>query len=119
MNFEAGNSSYVTPQLTEAEKYASLFQPDTLLAVEYFDDRRGQTFLEPEKKLMLAVMEDAINCFQDNHSARFGKRKQLFDDAQQWIFAVSDEIFSFENICHALGFDPEYVRKGLLRWCDK
>jgi hypothetical protein len=25
-------------------------------------------------------------------------------------------VFSFENICEALGFNPAYVRQGLLRW---
>ena len=30
--------------------------------------------------------------------------------------ADGDWVFSFENICEALGFNPAYVRKGLLRW---
>jgi len=48
------------------EKIASLFQPDTLLSAQYFDTLRRKTLLEPEKRLMLAILEDAINCFQDN-----------------------------------------------------
>ena len=121
MNSETASSPYITQQtgLTAAEKFTALFQPDTLLPEQYFDDRRRQTLLEPEKKLMLAILEDAIDCFQDNHAARCGKRKQLFDEAQEWIFAVGDWVFGFENICSALGFDPQYIRKGLLRWREK
>ena len=50
-----------------------LFQPDTLLAEQYFEDRRGQS-LGPEKRLVLAILEDAILTFQDNHAARDGKK---------------------------------------------
>ena len=31
----------------------------------------------------------------------------------------SDWPFSFENICEVLGFDPAYLRQGLLRWKRK
>ena len=31
----------------------------------------------------------------------------------------SDWLFSFENICEVLGFDPQYVRQGLVRWKRK
>jgi len=69
---------------------------------------------------MLAVLEDAIQCFQDNASARSGRRKRLFEEAEEWILeANSDWVFSFESICEVLGFNPQYVRQGLLRWKEK
>jgi hypothetical protein len=122
MESETASSPYTREQagLTAGEKITSLFRPDILLSAQYFDDRRGKTLLEPEKKLMLAILEDAINCFQENHLARCGKSKQLFDEAQGWIFEVnSDWVFGFENICSALGFNPEYIREGLVRWREK
>jgi hypothetical protein len=101
------------------EKLASLFQPDTLLAAQYFDNLRRRT-LEPEKRLMLAVLEDAVRCFEDNLSAQAGGKKKLFDEAEQWITERDgDWIFSFDRVCEALGFTPEYVRQGLLRWKEK
>ena len=30
--------------------------------------------------------------------------------------AEGDWVFSFENICETLGFNPAYLRQGLLRW---
>jgi hypothetical protein len=89
------------------------------LSEQYFANRRRKTLLQPEKKLMLAILEDAVNCFQDHHWARCGKSKQLFDETQEWIFGANDWVFGFENVCSALGFDPEYIRVGLARWREK
>jgi hypothetical protein len=108
------------PGLTAGETIAYLFQPDTFLMEKFFNDRRGTTRLEPEKRLMLAILEDAFYCFEDNYSAQHGKRKQLFDNVQRWFFSVSNDwVFSFENICSVLDFNPEYLRKGLARWKEK
>ena len=102
------------------EKIASLFQPDTLLSAQYFDTLRRKTLLEPEKRLMLAVLDDAINCYRDNMFSRQGTNKRLFDEAEEWIATPGgDWIFSFDNVCESLGFNPEYVRRGLLRWKEK
>ena len=102
------------------EKIASLFQPDTLLSAQYFDTLRRQTSLEPEKRLMLAILDDAINCYQDNLFSQRVKNKRLFDEAEEWIVTAGGEwIFSFDHVCESLGFNPEYVRRGLLQWKDK
>jgi len=102
------------------EKIASLFEPDTLLSAQYFDNLRRKTILEPEKALLLAVLEDAINCFQDNVLAESGKAKKRFDEAEEWVLDEGgDWIFSFRNVCEHLGFSPDYVRRGLLRWKEK
>ena len=99
------------------EKIASLFQPDTLLSAQYFDTLRRKTLLEPEKRLMLAVLDDAINCFQDNLFSQRGKNKRLFDEAEEWIATPGgDWIFCFDNVCESLGFNHEYLRRGLQRW---
>ncbi len=93
------------------EKVASLFQPDILLPAQY------KANLEPEKELMLAVLEDAVRCFQKYLFAQHSKGKTMFQEAEQWIFEEnSDWLFSFENTCELLGMDPCYVRQGLLRW---
>jgi hypothetical protein len=106
--------------LTTDEKLTSLFQPDTLLSAQYFDNLRRKTLLEPEKRLMLALLEDAIRCFQDNLSAQTVRKKKLFDEAEEWIVERGgDWVFSFDHVCEALGFTPEYVRQGLLRWKEK
>jgi hypothetical protein len=102
------------------ERLSSLFQPDTLLSAQYFENFRGKNHLEPEKKLMLAVLEDAVLCFQNYLFARDSKGKRIFHEAEEWILETdSDWIFSFESICEVLGFNPQYIRKGLLRGKEK
>jgi hypothetical protein len=103
--------------LTMDEKITSLFQPDTLLSAHYCGNLRRTTLIQPEMRLTLAILEDAINCFQDNLTAESGKGKMLFNEAEEWILEEDgDWIFSFRNVCELLGFNPAYVRQGLLRW---
>ena len=65
---------------------------------------------------MLAVLQDAIECFQQYAGARDGKHERLFLQAQEWILERdSDWPFSFENICETLHLDPNYIRCGLLK----
>lgn len=99
------------------EKMGSLFQLDSLLPAQYFDTVRRKANSEPEKKLMLAILEDAIDCFQKYIFARDGRGKGIFREAEDWILEEnSDRLFSFETVCDALGFNPSYVRQGLLLW---
>ena len=102
------------------EKVVSLFEPDMLLSAQYMENLRRKTSIEPEKKLMLAVLEDAINCFQANVMAERGRRKRLFDETLDWFLDRGDDwLFSFESVCEILRLNPDYVRRGLLRWKDK
>jgi hypothetical protein len=119
MDSETASSAYRRDQtgLTPYERIGALFQPDSLLSAHYFGTRRRKTLLEPEKRLMLAILEDAIHCFQDNLLTQNVRSRRLFEEAEEWIVeADGDWIFSFENICEALGFNPAYLREGLLRW---
>ena len=99
---------------------ASLFEPDTLLSAHYYENLRRRIPIQPEKRLMLAILQDAINCYQDNFLARGSQARRLFIEAEEWVLKKGgDWIFSFENICETLGFNPIYVRHGLLRWKEK
>ena len=119
---EAQSSNYTVDhnRSNVEEKIISLFEPDTLLSAEYLENLRRKTLLEPEKRLMLAVLEDAINCFQVNVMAQSGRGKRLFNESEDWIMGRDDDwIFSFASVCEVLRFNPEYVRQGLLRWKEK
>lgn len=106
--------------LSMEERVTSLFQPDTLLPDQYFETFRRKFHLEPEKKLMLAILEDAVACFQKYIFARDGKGKTLFREAEEWVEGRNaDGIFSFDSVCEILGFDPAYLRQGLVSWKEK
>ena len=101
-------------------RIVSFLEQDTLLSTQYFGNQRSKIPSEPENRLMLAILEDAINCYQDNLLAKRGSAGRLFTEAEEWILEKnSDWLFSFKNICETLGFNPEYVRQGLLRWKEK
>ena len=73
-----------------------------------------------EHKLMLAVLEDAVECFQKYAQAQYLWEKKLFQEAEDWILEKnSGWPFSFENICANLELDPGYIRRGLLVWKAK
>ena len=79
------------------EALAPLFQPDTVASAEYFEIYQRKAGLEPEKKLMLAVLRDAIGCFQNYLLDK--RRKKWFQEAQEWFNEKESKwIFSFENI---------------------
>ena len=99
------------------ERAATLFQPDTLIAAQYSGTFRRKLYLQPEKRLMLAILEDAIFCFKKYVMSRDRKGKTLFRDAEDWILDTdTDYIFSFGNICDTLSLDSSYLCGGLLRW---
>jgi hypothetical protein len=66
---------------------------------------------------MLAVLQDAVECFQDYALAEYLSEKKLFQEAEDWILEKNtDWPFSFENICETLQLNPDYIRQGLLVW---
>jgi hypothetical protein len=94
-----------------------LFEPDALLPAQFYAAFRGGSAVRGEKRLMLAVLQDALDCYQKYAFARDGHGRQLFGDADAWI-ACDDRAwyFSFENICETLEINPEYLRRGVQRW---
>ena len=52
------------------ERVASLFQSDTVSPAQYLETICRKTHLEAEQELMLAVLEDAVTCFQGYFAAR-------------------------------------------------
>jgi hypothetical protein len=76
-----------------------------------------KTLREGEERLMLAVLENAVECFQKHVLARKPSRKQLFQEAEEWFLDKDGEaLYSFESICDTLGFHPDHIRKGLMAW---
>jgi len=90
-----------------------------VLPSQYFSLPAVDASLQAEKRLMLAVLEDAVGTFQKYVNARERTGQRLFAEVEDWFAA--DEVewpYSFLNISQALGLDPEYLRSGLGRWKD-
>lgn len=98
-----------------SEAYTHLLQPDTVLPSQYYAALRRKTIQEPERRLVVAILEDAVDCYIKHMFSTDRRSRQLFTDAEEW-FADSDRDwpFAFENVCEFLGLDPVYLRNGLL-----
>ncbi len=96
------------------DRMGSLFVPDTMLPSQYFDRVARRTEFDGERRLMIAVLEDAVDVYRKLAGARDARRQQLFRDAEEWIESEDRSwIFSFQNICDVLGIESEYLRRGL------
>lgn len=57
---------------------------------------------------MRAVLEESIACL--HHMARDQKGRKLFREVEEWIIV---------SICESLEINPNYLRRGLLKWREK
>jgi hypothetical protein len=69
--------------------------------------------LVPEKRLMLAVLESAVNDFRTYNMIPTGRGRQLFMEVAAWFDSSTTGPFDFEGICEATGLDPDFIRSRL------
>ena len=102
------------------ERLPGLFEPDTLLPIQYFEAMRRKHLLEGEKRLVLSVLEDAVECFMKCIDSSTNKGQRLFREAEEWINLEDKKwVFSFDNVCDMLDINPEYMRRGLKGWKER
>jgi len=97
-----------------------LFEPDLITPDQHRDRVRAEKTDQPEIRLMLAVMEDAVATYQRYAVEPTRRNQKLFEDAEQWINSTDTSWpYSFENVCTALRFEPETLRRGLQTWREE
>jgi hypothetical protein len=91
---------------------------DALTPDQYYDGiRTDDASTRPIKRLMLAVLEDAMRCYQTYASSRNPAHRRLFVDAERWLMdRKAGGVFAFETVCETLGIEPSCLRAGLRRW---
>ncbi len=68
----------------------------------------------PEKRLLAAMLMDALLEFQKRHDTKGRRAMRAPTDARTWFFARDDRWpFSFENVCLHLHLEPEAIRARL------
>jgi len=93
---------------------------DILLPVQFHEDRRWRAEFDPLRRLMFAVLLDAVRCFQIDAGAHQHSKRREFAEAESWLFGANREgPFSFETVCDVLDIDPDCFRRGLLQWRDR
>ncbi|HEY7219580.1 MAG TPA: hypothetical protein VH985_14440, partial [Candidatus Binatia bacterium] len=91
---------------------------DTLAPEQFYATLRRTHFIDPERRLMAALLEDAVACLARDPGRCSHRQRRYFEEAQAWIQIKEGEdwIFSFTNVCETLGFNADYLRSGLTRW---
>lgn len=79
-----------------------------------------------EWRLLVAVLHDAVECFQKHLHARDKEERLLFKEAEQWMMGTNEAhvshahdrppSFSFQYVCDVLDLNADYLRSGLQRW---
>jgi len=98
------------------ESLPGKFEPDTLLPLQYYESAKRRQVLEGERRLLFAVLEDAVECYLKNMDARSRKQRLLFYEAQSWVNSRNRTgLFAYETLCEALNIDSEALRRLLDR----
>lgn len=88
-----------------------------LLPEQFAETARALEVAEPERRLLLAVLCDAIVVFQRRVVGPDVSPSRGTNEAERWI--LSDDrrwLYSFVNVCEALDLAHEPLRRALLDW---
>ena len=88
------------------------FEADTILPSQYWSKMCRREHRTGEHRLMLGILEDAVNVYCQRHAGRLGLR--AFREVEKWFTSPDTSyVFSFERICETLGLDASWLRRGL------
>jgi len=97
-------------QLLESE-----LAPDSVLPAQLYGAPFGGARLQPEKRLQLAVLADAVHTFY--RWVGCSRSVSAFTEVEAWFASEdTDGPFTFLTICHSLGLEAGYIRRGLRNW---
>jgi len=91
-----------------------------MLTPHQWGDLHRSVERSPERRLLLAVLEDGLMCWMrvidEGPWAGKSRRYRLCAEAEAWIFDDDDGPFSFTMVCEHLELDAAYMRDSLRRW---
>lgn len=98
-------------------RYSGLFEPDVLIGELSGAGRRHAATLSSEKRLLLAVLRNGLECYQQHLLSDDHIGREMFREAAAWIESTDRvQLFSFEAIAEALEIDAGYLRRLLADW---
>jgi hypothetical protein len=97
----------------ETDPATARFDPETVLPQQFFT-QASSAMQSGEKRLMVAILGDAIATYLKYARSSAPKAHGLFAEAADWIESRDQTWpFSFERICEWLDLDPERLRQRL------
>ena len=98
----------------ETHAAGARLEPEVVLPAQVFD--RRASMLQPEKRLMLAILEDATATLLRYPPPRQARKRRALREAEEWLDSTDTESpFAFIRICEVLGLDAQWLRTGLSR----
>src|SRR5262245_13395797 len=98
----------------------TLFEPNTLISEKYLKIYQQAKPAEAEKRLMFAVLAEALQTYQKFAFSRFACGQALFHKAETWFWKDErDGVFSFSSICEVFGLNAPFPTRGLLQWVKR
>ena len=92
-----------------------LLIPTALRPVQFHDIWSRSRTISPERRLALAVVQQALNDLAGYRFARGWRRQRLYWDAYAWVADDDREWpYSFINLCEAAGLGVEAIRQRVL-----
>jgi len=92
---------------------------DVVLPAQFFSaiaDPRS----EPERRLMVAVLEEAISAVLSGAAANGEERRAAALEAERWFASDSRSWpFAFCTVCDILGLDIDSVRQVIASWRER
>jgi hypothetical protein len=117
----SNGGGYVNPIIENRSELPA--KPSSIMPELSFDALRERAGSLAERRLIIAVLEDAVMCYQKYMRSTARHDRRVFDQAEAWLMRhesnSSADRFSFEFICDALGLDTESLRQQLRRWRDQ
>lgn len=96
------------------ERLPGLFEPHTILPVQFFTRLQRHAAWTGEQRLMGAILEDAIAVCCKPDPPKTAKGKTLLRESLQWVRSNDRKwTFSFLRICEMLDMNPSAIRRGV------
>ncbi|MCA9773534.1 MAG: hypothetical protein KC466_14055 [Myxococcales bacterium] len=100
---------------TERRLLENLDGSIVVLPDQFYSADRSDLGFDSERRLMLAVLMDALKMYRKNLPAKTRRAANLLAETEAWFFDEPDEdwLYSFENICLTLNLNPDSERDCL------
>ena len=88
--------------------------PAIIVPEQFFDLTPGRHVPGGVRRLMVAILEDAICVYRKHRRAATRDRRRLHHRARRWFESEDrSSVFSFLRITEALGIEPDLVKRAL------
>jgi hypothetical protein len=88
-----------------------------ILPVQHFAPAEDRKLMEGERRLLLAVLEDAVRCYLARASARNREQRMRGAEARNWFRPpdgfIQEGLFTFGSVCEFLEIEPKLFLRRL------